>query len=192
MSSELNLFLRQLLRRPHEVVALAPSSGDLARAMAAELPAAPGRVAEFGAGTGKLTAALFAHRVAPADLTPFELNPEFCDHLRRRFPGVRVLNASAQEVTQHCAPGLGAVVSGLPLLSMASALQTAILGGALRAMRRSGVFLQFTYGPAPPVAKPVRETLGLRFMRSRRVWNTCPPRASFPSGRTVDFPPPRR
>lgn len=37
MPSDLALFLGQLIRRPHQVVALAPSSADLARAMAAGL-----------------------------------------------------------------------------------------------------------------------------------------------------------
>lgn len=175
MPSDLSFFLGQLLRRPHEVVALAPSSEDLARAMAAALPAGTRRVAELGPGTGKITRALIAAGIAPADLTLFELNPEFVVRLREAFPGVRVLDRSAQTIASECAGGVDAVVSGLPLLSMPDAVQAEILSGAFAVMPPGGVFVQFTYGPSPPVARSVRRALRLTHTRGRRVWNNLPP-----------------
>jgi phosphatidylethanolamine/phosphatidyl-N-methylethanolamine N-methyltransferase len=175
MPSDLSFFLGQLLRRPHQVVALAPSSEDLARAMVAALPPGTRRVAELGAGTGKITRALLAAGIAPADLTLFELNPEFARHLRETFPGVRVLARPAQAIAAECAGGVDAVVSGLPLLSMSDETQAAIVGGAFAVMGPAGVFVQFTYGPNPPVAEAVRQSLGLTHSRSRRVWNNLPP-----------------
>lgn len=175
MPSDLALFLGQLIRRPHQVVALAPSSADLARAMAAGLGPETGPVAEFGAGTGRLTRAILDRGVAPADLTLFEMNPEFCDRLRDSFPGVRVLNEPAQQVAHRCAPGLGAVISGLPLLSMPDAVQAEILGGAFAVLRPGGVFVQFTYGPRPPLAETVRRDLGLTAERGEKVWGNLPP-----------------
>ena len=175
MPSDLALFLRQLVRRPQQVVALSPSSAELARAMTRHLSAATGRVAELGAGTGTLTRAILARGVAPADLTLFELNPEFCAHLRAQFPGVTVLNQGAETLTTACAPGLGAVISGLPLLSMPDDLQTAILRGAFDRLRPDGRFVQFTYGPRPPIAESVRQTLGLSHDRGAKVWGNLPP-----------------
>ncbi len=175
MSSDLKLFLGQLLRRPHEVVALAPSSEDLARAMAAQIPLPAGRVAEFGPGTGKLTRAILARGVAPADLTLFELNPDFCTRLRERFPGVSVVNAPAQSLPDRCKPGLSAVVSGLPLLSMSEATQQAIVGAAFDRLSPGGVYIQFTYGPASSVAEPVQRALRLQAERGPKVWNNLPP-----------------
>ncbi len=175
MSSDLALFLRQLIRRPAEVVALSPSSAELARAMAAGLSPASGPVAELGAGTGKLTRAILDRGVAPADLTLFERNSEFCDHLRATFAGVRVLNQGAETLGSACAPGLGAVISGLPLLSMPNAVQSAILQGAFALLRPGGSFVQFTYGPRPPVAEAVRIVLGLTARRGEMVWGNLPP-----------------
>lgn len=173
--SDLALFLRQLVRRPQQVVALSPSSAELARAMTRHLSPDTGRVAELGAGTGTLTRAILARGIDPADLTLFELNPDFCDHLRRQFPGVTVLNQRAETLRAACPPGLGAVISGLPLLSMPNEVQCAILEGAFDRLLPGGRFVQFTYGPLPPVAEEIRQRLGLTFDRGERVWGNLPP-----------------
>lgn len=175
MPSDLALFLRQLVRRPQQVVALSPSSAELARAMTGHLTPQTGRVAELGAGTGKLTRAILARGVAPADLTLFELNSDFCTHLRQQFQGVTVLRQGAETLGITCPAGLGAVISGLPLLSMPNDLQHAILQGAFDRMRPGGRFVQFTYGPRPPIAEDVRQALGLRFDRGEKVWGNLPP-----------------
>jgi len=175
MRSDLALFLRQLIRHPQDVVALSPSSADLARAMAAGLSSQTGRVVEFGAGTGKLTRAILDRGVLPADLTVFELNPDFCAHLRGQFPGVTVINRGAETAAEVCAPGIGAVISGLPLLSMPNTVQKAILQGAFALLRGKAEFVQFTYGPRVPIADEVRQTLGLVARRGEKVWNNLPP-----------------
>ena len=175
MRNDLKLFLRELLRKPGEVVALAPSSTELARAMTRDIGPQTGRVAELGGGTGAFTRALLARGVAPANLTVFELNPEFVGHLRRAHPGVTVLAAGAETIGAHCAPGLGATVSGLPLLSMPRELQRAIVGGAFDVMRPGGIFVQFTYGPRPPLAETLRVELGLSVTKGSKIWGNLPP-----------------
>lgn len=175
MPSDLALFLSQLVRRPHQVVALAPSSTALADAMAATLSPQTGRIVELGAGTGKITRSILARGVDPRDLALFEMNPEFTRHLRTGFPGVTVHEAGAQTIAAHCAPGVGAVISGLPLLSMPEAVQRAIVGGAFEVLRRDGRFVQFTYGPRAPLAEAVRHYLGLTAMRGPMVWGNLPP-----------------
>jgi hypothetical protein len=61
-----------------------------------------------------------------------------------------------------------AVISGLPLLSMPLTLQHSILAGTFRRVRPGGSYVQFTYGPKPPVARPVREELGLTWRVSQQ------------------------
>lgn len=175
MASDLALFLKQLIRKPGQVVALSPSSAELARAMAAELGPQTGRVAELGAGTGKLTRAILERGVAPADLTLFEMNPDFCTHLHTAFPGVTVLHQGAETIGAALQPGLGAVVSGLPLLSMPVTVQMAILEGAFSLLRPGGAFVQFTYGPKPPLSEAIRQQLGLTARRGEKVWGNLPP-----------------
>jgi phosphatidylethanolamine/phosphatidyl-N-methylethanolamine N-methyltransferase len=84
--SDFALFMGQLARRPHQVVALAPSSRFLCAEMVAGLDPEGGPVIELGAGTGNITAAILGRGIAPKDLHSIEMNPEFCDRLRTRFP----------------------------------------------------------------------------------------------------------
>ncbi|HQY44759.1 MAG TPA: rRNA adenine N-6-methyltransferase family protein, partial [Paracoccaceae bacterium] len=131
MPSASALFFRRLLTNPRQVSALAPSSRFLARAMTAGLGPESGPVVEFGPGTGSLTRAILDRGVRPEHLTLFELDPEFVRLLRARFKGVRVLLAPADRAADHVAPGTaGAVISGLPLLSMPHAVRRAIMGAA--------------------------------------------------------------
>ena len=174
--SDLTTFLGQMVRRPHKVVALAPSSERLSQEMAAALPRKrSGAVIELGAGTGKITQALLNAGVAPKDLHAFELNREFVASLRARFPDVHVHHAPAQDLGALGLRKVRAVVSGLPLLSFPPRLQMSILRASYRAMGPEGVFIQFTYGPRPPVCKRVRQALGLHWRVSDKVWGNLPP-----------------
>ena len=68
-----------------------------------------------------------------------------------------------------------AVVSGLGLLSMPKTTQQAILSAAFGVMSARGRFVQFTYGPANPVAREVLEALELSARRSSFTWWNVPP-----------------
>lgn len=175
MSGDLNLFLSQLFKKPGEVVALAPSSRALANAMCAPLGPHTGKVAELGPGTGKITRAILAAGVPEENVTGFELNPVFVEKLQEEFPKADMRHAPAQHVGNLPAGQYCAVVSGLPLLSMPNDVQRAIVGGAFRALRPGGAFVQFTYGPVPPVAAEIRSALGLRWERSEKIWGNLPP-----------------
>ncbi|WP_128253523.1 class I SAM-dependent methyltransferase [Falsirhodobacter deserti] len=167
--------MKQLILRPHEVVALAPSSDDLARAMVAHLSPLSGRVVEFGAGTGKLTRAILDRGIRPQDLTVFETNPDFCDLLRRRFPGITVHCASAATASGTVEAGIGAVISGLPLLSMTETVQMNIIGSAFRMLAPGASFTQFTYSSRAPIAEGVAAELLLRCERGPKIWANLPP-----------------
>jgi phosphatidylethanolamine/phosphatidyl-N-methylethanolamine N-methyltransferase len=174
-SSDLALFLGQVLRRPHHVVALAPSSPRLCAEMAAQLDPSRGPVIELGAGTGTITQAILARGIAPQSLHCIEMNPEFCARLRARFPGLHVHQMSAADVATLPVEGAQAVVSGLPLLSMSPALQDDILRGSFSRLASGGQFVQFTYGPKPPVQRTLRETLDLVWQVSDKIWWNLPP-----------------
>lgn len=174
-SSDFALFMGQLLRKPHQVVALAPSSRGLCAEMAAELDPAKGPVVELGAGTGNITQAILDAGIAPENCHSIEMNPEFCDRLRARFPGLNVYQMSAGDCGELPVEGAQAVVSGLPLLSMPTQLQRDILTGFTKLVRPGGDYVQFTYGPKPPVTAVVREELGLTWRWSDKIWWNMPP-----------------
>jgi phosphatidylethanolamine/phosphatidyl-N-methylethanolamine N-methyltransferase len=175
LASELSLFLRRLALAPKQVSAMAPSSRFLARAMAEGLGPKTGRVVEFGPGTGRLTRGILDAGVPASSLTVFELDPAFVGHLHRTFPGVTVHATGADTAPGHVTGDVGAVVSGLPLLSMPPAVREAIVGAAFRILAPGGVYIQFTYGPRPPVPDDIIERLGLTVEAGRKIWANLPP-----------------
>ncbi len=175
MPSDLALFIGQILTKPHQVVALAPSSRFLCAQMAAEIDPDGGPVIELGAGTGNITRAILDRGVSPGNLHSIEMNPQFCARLRANFPGVNVYEMSAGDVSALPIEDAQAVVSGLPLLSMPTALQRSILTGTFKKLRSDGTYVQFTYGPKPPVTKLVRDELGLQWRKSKKIWWNLPP-----------------
>lgn len=173
--SDLAFFIGQILRRPGQVVALAPSGSALCAEMTAQLDQAKGPVIELGAGTGVITQAILDRGIAPHDLHTIEMNPEFHGHLQSRFAGVNHHLMSAGDVGQLGLTDVQAVISGLPLLSMPLALQSAILGGSFAQLAVGGSYVQFTYGPKPPVARGLRDEMGLTWERSEKIWLNMPP-----------------
>lgn len=175
-------FFRQWLKNPLTVAAISPSSRQLARQMTAELPHSAKRVIELGGGTGVFTRALLEHGIAPADLLVLELNEELHQHLVRAFPQVQVVCADARDLVRVAGDrGFGpeapadAIVSGLGLLSMPRQDQQAILSAAFQCLAPEGRFIQFTYGPANPVAREVLEALDLSSRRASFTWWNVPP-----------------
>ena len=175
MSSDLALFRRRLLQNPRQVSAIAPSSRTLARAMTLGLGPQTGRVVEFGPGTGRFTEAALARGLPPENLTLFELDAEFVDHLRRRFPGVTVHQAPAQQAAALLEPGVQVVLSGLPLLSMPDEVRHGIVQAGFDILAPRGRFVQFTYGARPPLPPETIAALGLSVNRGHKVWANLPP-----------------
>ena len=68
-----------------------------------------------------------------------------------------------------------AVVSGLGLLTMPRSLQQRIMAESFACLRPGGRFVQFTYGPASPVAREVLDALGLVARRASFTWWNVPP-----------------
>ena len=175
-------FFWQWLKNPLRTAAVAASSAELAAAMVSELPDDVRRVIELGGGTGAITAALLDAGIRAGDLLVLELNEELHAHLRQRFPDVRVVLGDARSLPElagasgYLAAGpADAIVSGLGLLSMPPALQREILDAAFGCLRPGGVLVQFTYGPAAPVADAVARELGLQVRRGDFVLRNVPP-----------------
>lgn len=173
--SDLALFRRRLLRNPRQVSAIAPSSRTLARAMTLGLGPTSGPVVEFGPGTGRFTEAILARGVPAENVTLFELDEEFVTHLRKKFPGVTVHQLPAQDAATLLAPGIGTVISGLPLLSMPPDVREGIVAAAFAILSPRGHYVQFTYGPRPPLPPETIATLGLKVNKGHKVWANLPP-----------------
>jgi phosphatidylethanolamine/phosphatidyl-N-methylethanolamine N-methyltransferase len=177
------LFLKRWLRRPFATGAVMPSGRLLAEAMARTartvIDGRPGHVVELGAGTGEVTKALLAAGIAPGRLVLVERDPEFATFLRRHFAGPRIVEGDAARLPRlladHDIAPLAAVVSSLPLLSLPAEVVNGIVAGAFEALPRGAAFVQFTYGPKPPVPRALRERLHLHGAHGKRIWRNVPP-----------------
>lgn len=181
-SSHAGRFFRSWLTDPLGVAAVMPSGKALARAMTSDIVPETGPVIEFGPGTGVFTNALLGRGVRESDLTLIEFREDFTELLRAKFPLARVLRMDAGHILRHRlfdgAPA-GAVVSGLPILSMSPRKATYIMAGAFSHLRPGGAFIQFTYGPRCPVPDAILRRLGLRSSRVGRALLNVPPAAVY-------------
>ena len=101
----LGLFLSRWVKAPHRIGAVAPSSRQLARAMARQIDlAGDGPIIELGGGTGSITRALLAIGVSRDRLIVVERDPTLAALLRMRFPGVKIMRGDAAELVQLLRP----------------------------------------------------------------------------------------
>jgi phosphatidylethanolamine/phosphatidyl-N-methylethanolamine N-methyltransferase len=173
------LFLTQWARHWRETGAVLPSSPRLARAMVDRVGAlAPGQViVELGPGTGPFTKELerryHSHRVVAV-----EFNQTFAQRLQRELPRVTVIDGCATRLPAHLRglgihpEQVGAVVSGLPLLSLPGEMPRRVLDAVAAVLVPGQRFIQFTYAPrrwrrlSHPHLAP---------QEHRRVWLNLPP-----------------
>lgn len=167
---------------PLRVAAVAPSSKSLARLITSEIGAIHAPVMELGPGTGVFTKALLDRGLQEEDLTLVEFGHEFAALMEQRFPAARIVQANAASLSRlNLFPDarVGAVVSGLGLLSMPPRTVIAILQGSFAYLRPQGSFYQFTYGPRCPVARPILDRLGLKARRMGGTLCNLPPAAVY-------------
>ena len=175
-------FFQEWLRNPLRVAAIAPSGRALSWLITSEISHETGPVIELGPGTGAFTRALIARGVRQEDLALVELGKEFAAALQLSFPQVRTIVMDATRLrTIELFDGrlAGAVVSGLPLLSIPSRKVMAILAGAFGKMRPDGALYQFTYGPRCPVPLLMLDHLGLVAERIGGTLANLPPAAVY-------------
>jgi phospholipid N-methyltransferase len=146
--------------------------------MTADITPAHAPILELGPGTGVLTDAVVARGVPEDAIALIEADPGFADQLAVRFPRARILAMDAtglEELPAIFDEPVGAVVSGLPLLSMPRDKVSAILRGVFRHLRTSGALYQFTYLPRCPVPGVVMRDLDLESRRVSAAWVNLPP-----------------
>jgi len=152
--SDYALFIYEWVRdgkRRKRIGAVAPSSPGLCRAMTDWLPGPDEYVIELGPGTGVVTKAILDRGVRPDHLISIEMSPELADMVKKRFPGIRVVNGDAcklgEYVRQLVPQGktVGAVISSLPLRNFPIELAETLAKEIHNALRPEGRWVQFSY-----------------------------------------------
>ncbi|MEV6140589.1 methyltransferase domain-containing protein [Nocardia sp. NPDC051990] len=178
-------FLREFLRAPLTVAAIAPSSASLAAAVTSPIPmeGSP-TVLELGPGTGSFTVAIQRRLAGRGHHLAIEINERFADALATEFPQVTVATGDARELKaimrangRHEAD---VIISGLPWAAFTPDRQDSLLDAVVDGLTTSGVFTTFAYTSTQwtPPARRLRQSLSDRFeevLPCRTVWANLPP-----------------
>jgi phospholipid N-methyltransferase len=179
-STDTFVFFRAWSRKPLRVASIVPSGRSLGRLITQELDGNCGPVIELGPGTGAFTRAIIARGVAEQNLVLVEMGREFASMLSRRFPRATLIEEDAAELGSFGIRGpVGAVVSGLPLLSMTTNQVEAIMSGAFKHLVSDGSFYQFTYGLRCPVPQKILRLLELEAKLIGRALLNFPPASVY-------------
>ncbi|MEN9773510.1 MAG: hypothetical protein RL322_580 [Pseudomonadota bacterium] len=157
-------FLKGFFRRPGDVGSVIPSSRYLERRIvrAAELEQADS-VVELGPGTGGTTRA-FLNRMRPdATLLAIELDPQFCEIVRRIDDRRLTVHQGSAEmlpslIEQYRLAPPQVVISGIPFSTMPRAIGTRIVEAVRDTLRPGGLFVAYQFRAA--VAEIARPVLG--------------------------------
>lgn len=176
-------YFRAWLANPLKFGAVAPSGPALAALITSEISPDDAPILELGPGKGVFTRALLDRGVPESGLVLVEQRADFAELLQQEFPEARVAAMDADRLEALAAVfqdrKAGAVISGLPLLSMPLHKVNAILAGAFTHVRPDGAFYQFTYAPRSPVSRTTLRRLGLQAERIGGALLNIPPAAVY-------------
>lgn len=178
-------FLREFLRDPFTVAAVAPSGASLADLITAPVPRTGNPlIVELGPGTGAFTAAVQRRLAGRGHHLAVEVNERFAGILAGRYPQTDVVVADARNLREVLAERghqhADVIVSGLPWAAFAGDQQDDLLGAVTDCLAPDGAFATFAYTLArwAPPARRLRRSLGNRFeevVAGRTVWANVPP-----------------
>jgi phosphatidylethanolamine/phosphatidyl-N-methylethanolamine N-methyltransferase len=175
-------FFKAWLIHPRRVAAIVPSGRALAALITSEISAQTGPVIELGSGTGVFTRALIERGVSQENLALIECDAVFAAKLERLFEYAHTVCMDAVQLKGtelFDGAQAGAVISGLPLLSMPLGKVIAILDGAFAKLKPDGAFYQFTYGPGCPIPRTLLDHLELKAIRVGRTFTNFPPASVY-------------
>ena len=168
-------FFRSFLRNPQQVGSVWPSSRHLAETLVGGMKLSAGDlVLEYGPGTGAVTSLLDEILPPRVDYLGIELNEDFVQRLRSRFPSRSFHCGSVAEVEEILSKaGLGSsklIVSGLPFASLPCEERKRIIDATARVLHEDGQFRTFQYVHAFPMRKAseFRKSMEERFRALRR------------------------
>lgn len=178
-------FLKEFIRKPGQLGAIAPSSLALAREITAEIGLEQARVVvELGPGTGAFTQVVVERMADDAVYLGVENNPAMAALFQERFSQLDLAEASVEDLPQILsARGLGpadCIVSGLPWAIFDDALQRRLMMSLYEAMAHGAHFATFAYlqGLILPPGLRFRRLLNETFdsvSLSRVVYRNLPP-----------------
>ncbi|MBI2099879.1 MAG: methyltransferase domain-containing protein [Candidatus Vogelbacteria bacterium] len=142
------LFLKSFLKNWKEVGSITPSSRFLAERLLDRARLREARVVvELGAGLGTITKRILRHVGAGCRIVTFEINPLFCERLRRFGDSrLEVVNDSALALGDYLREArIDYLVSGLPLATLGRPNKRVLLRQIHQSLAADGRYVQFQY-----------------------------------------------
>ena len=172
-------FLREYIKTPNTIGAVAPSSRHLAAAMTAWVDFNKAKcIVEYGAGTGIFTREVCAKKRPGTVYIVIEQNDRFYSMLQKQFhgvPGVVLIHGDAGNVCNFLKkqgfPHADHIISGLPFTSLPEPVSRRILSQTQKAVGAKGVFTTFQYTLLR--RQFLEEYFNIR--KIVRIWRNLPP-----------------
>lgn len=140
-------FLKETIRHPKDVGAVAPSSENLSNLILKEAQLKPGQtIVELGPGTGAFTNRILNSISADSQYVGLEINESFAEHLQRIYPDANIHQDSARNINNYVTK-CDRIISGLPWTAFKKKKQTDLLQQLHGTLVEDGLFLTFAYPP---------------------------------------------
>ena len=144
-------FFREGLKNLKTVGTVTRSSKSLCKNMVRHVRFADaGLIVELGAGDGVITRFILDHMKPEAKLLVFEVNPKFCDLLRKiDDPRLVVIEDSAENMGEYLrqigAAEVDYVLSAIPFVALPKELGARIVRECYRYLKNNGRYIQIHY-----------------------------------------------
>jgi phospholipid N-methyltransferase len=189
-------FVTQSLFHPQQVGAICASSRFMGKTMTDAVGIEQARsIVELGPGDGAFTRVILERMAPEARLMAIEINPEFADILKRKYPNVRVKTGCVSRISEMLKeeemPPPEVVVSALPWSVFQEELQDRLLPAVVEAMAPGGKFTTIAYisGLFLTPARRFRTKLENLFEsveRSPVQWLNLPPAIAYRCSKSDD------
>lgn len=146
-------FLKEYIKNPRQIGAIAPSTRYLAEGMINGIDFENVNcIIEYGPGTGVFTEQLIQRCNERTKILLVEYNEKFCDELKARYGSrnnVIIINDSAENVSnyllKHQIKKVDYIISGLPFTSLPKDISENILDNTSSILSKNGEFRTFQY-----------------------------------------------
>jgi phosphatidylethanolamine/phosphatidyl-N-methylethanolamine N-methyltransferase len=146
----LYLWFKNYIKHPLEIGAIFPTSSITSKLMASELEIKNDLIiVELGPGTGKITEAILDKEVNNKDLILVEINDEFSNALKLKYPNVKVFSEDAvtflTNFEERYKRKIDIIISAIPLVSLDKKTNDLLCELAMKNLSSKGKFIQITY-----------------------------------------------
>lgn len=146
-------FIKEFIKNPKYIGAVAPSSKYLAEKMIEDINFDNIKcIIEYGPGTGVITEKIIARKREDTLLIVIESNKEFCENLSKIYSckrNVIIVNDGAENIKKYIdergIKEVDYVVSGLPFTSLPKNISNEILKNTREILNNNGIFITFQY-----------------------------------------------